>query len=40
MGKTYEITYDWLCQFAEQIKYLMIAIASIMAGYIVLGRKE
>ena len=40
MGKTYEFTYDWLCQFAEQIKYLMIAIASIMAGYIVLGRKE
>lgn len=40
MGKSYEFTYDWLCQFAEQIKYLMIALASIMAGYIILGRKE
>lgn len=35
LGKQYEFSYYWLCQFAEKIRALMIALAFVIAGFIV-----
>ena len=40
-GQIQTFTYDWLCRFAEKIRFLIISFAVISAAYIVLsGRKE
>lgn len=40
-GQIHSFTYDWLCRFAEKIRFLIISLAVISAAYIVLsGRKE
>ncbi len=38
MGKQYEFTYYWICEFAEKIRALIIAIAFLIAGFIVFRR--
>lgn len=34
MGQQYSFTYEWLCRFAEMIRFLVIGIAGILAAYI------
>ncbi|MDO4227548.1 IgG-binding virulence factor TspB family protein [Neisseria sp.] len=34
MGQQYSFTYEWLCRFAEMIRFIVIGIASISAAYI------
>ena len=40
MGQTYEFKYDQVCGFAEKIKYIIIVLATISAGFIVFGGKK
>ena len=41
LGRTYTISYNWLCQFAQQIRMLIIGLAYLMAAYIIFaGRKD
>ena len=39
-GQTYEFKYDQVCGFAEKIKYIIIVLATISAGFIVFGGKK
>jgi hypothetical protein len=39
-GQTYEFKYDQVCGFAEKIKYIVIVLATISAGFIVFGGKK
>ncbi|UOO78204.1 hypothetical protein LVJ85_03935 [Neisseria sp. Dent CA1/247] len=34
MGRQYSFSYDWLCRFAEMIRFLIIGIAGVSAAYI------
>ena len=40
VGQTYEFKYDQVCGFAEKIKYIIIVLATISAGFIVFGGKK
>lgn len=40
VGQTYEFKYDQVCGFAEKIKYIVIVLATISAGFIVFGGKK
>lgn len=40
VGQTYEFKYDQVCGFAEKIKYIIIVLATILAGFIVFGGKK
>lgn len=40
VGQTYEFKYDQVCGFAEKIKYIIIVLATISAGFIVFGKKD
>lgn len=40
VGQTYEFKYDQVCGFAEKIKYIVIVLATISAGFIVFGKKD
>ena len=40
VGQTYEFKYDQVCGFAERIKYIIIVLATISAGFIVFGGKK
>ena len=40
MGQTYEFKYDQVCGFAKKIKYIIIVLATISAGFIVFGGKK
>ena len=39
-GTAYELKYDQVCSFAEKIRYIVIAMATLIAGFIVFGRKN
>ncbi|UOP04476.1 IgG-binding virulence factor TspB family protein [Conchiformibius kuhniae] len=40
MGRTYTISYNWLCQFAQKIRMIIVGLAYLMAAYIIFTRKE
>ncbi|QMT33764.1 hypothetical protein LNQ82_04570 [Conchiformibius steedae DSM 2580] len=40
LGRTYTISYNWLCQFAQQIRMLIIGLAYLMAAYIIFAGKK
>ena len=39
-GTAYELKYDQVCSFAEKIRYIVIAMATLIAGFVVFGRKN
>lgn len=40
MGRSYDFKYDWFCEYARLIRALVVAAASIAAGFIVFGGRK
>lgn len=40
MGKSYEMSYYWVCEFSSKIRGLIIALAAVVAGFIIFGTRK
>lgn len=40
MGRTYEVSYYWICEFALSIRGLIIALAAVAAGFIIFSARK
>lgn len=40
MGRTYEVSYYWICEFALRIRGLIIALGAVAAGFIIFNARK
>ena len=40
MGRTYEVSYYWICEFALSIRGLIIALAAVASGFIIFSARK